>query len=78
MYMVHTMQVTQLTHLAGSLMVFLEGSHFHIDGPPPGPLLYCTQKQYSSLMNPPIVAQIFARNNCLGMYGYKLSSTQQR
>jgi hypothetical protein len=26
---------------------------FYIDGPPPGPLLYCTQEQYSSLMNPP-------------------------
>ncbi len=26
-----------------------------IDGPPPGPLLYCTQEQYSSLMNPPYV-----------------------
>jgi hypothetical protein len=22
-------------------------------GPPPGPLLYCTQEQYLSLMNPP-------------------------
>jgi hypothetical protein len=26
---------------------------FYIDGLPPGPLLYCTQEQYSSLMNPP-------------------------
>ncbi len=42
--------------LAGSLKVFLEGSgvlnryeySFYIDGPPPGPLLYCTQEQYSS------------------------------
>ncbi len=24
------------------------------DSPPPGPLLYCTQEQYSSLMSPPI------------------------
>ncbi len=49
------------TQVAGSLKVFLEGSgvlnrleySFYIDGPPPGPLLYCTQEQYSSLMNPP-------------------------
>jgi hypothetical protein len=27
---------------------------FYIDGLPPGPLLYCTQEQYSSLMNPPV------------------------
>ncbi len=47
--------------VAGSLKVFLEGSgvlnrqenSFYIDGPPPGPLLNCTQEQYSSLMNPP-------------------------
>ncbi len=50
--------------VAGSLKVFLEGSgvlnryeySFYIDGPPPGPLLYCTQEQYSSLMNPPEVS----------------------
>jgi hypothetical protein len=49
------------TQVADSLKVFLEGSgvlnsqeySFYIDGPPPGPLLYCTQEQYSSLMNPP-------------------------
>jgi hypothetical protein len=37
--------------MAGSLKVFLEGSgvlnrfeySFYIDGPPPGPLLYCTR-----------------------------------
>ncbi len=29
---------------------------FYIDGLPPGPLLYCTQEQYSSLMNPPQVS----------------------
>jgi hypothetical protein len=28
---------------------------FYIDGLPPGPLLYCTQEKYSSLMNPPYV-----------------------
>ncbi len=27
---------------------------FKSTAPPPGPLLYCTQEQYSSLMNPPI------------------------
>jgi hypothetical protein len=31
---------------------------FYIDGLPPGPLLYCTQEQYSSLMNPPIVEEL--------------------
>jgi hypothetical protein len=49
------------TNMAGSLKVFLEGSgvpnryeySFYFDDPPPGPLLYCTQEQYSSLMNPP-------------------------
>jgi hypothetical protein len=27
---------------------------FYIDGLPPGLLLYCTQEQYLSLMNPPM------------------------
>jgi hypothetical protein len=25
----------------------------------PGPLLYCTQEQYSSLMNPPLESEVF-------------------
>ncbi len=28
----------------------------YIDGPPLRPFLYCTQEQYSSLMNPPKVS----------------------
>ena len=32
---------------------------FYIDGPPPGRLLYCTQEQYSSLMNPPLLYSLF-------------------
>ncbi len=36
-------------------MLNREEYSFYIDGLPPGPLLYCTQEQYSSLMNPPIV-----------------------
>jgi hypothetical protein len=32
---------------------------FYIDGLPPGPLLYCTQEQYSSLMNPPCVYGVY-------------------
>ncbi len=48
--------------MVGSLKIFLKGSgvlnsleySFYIDGPPTGPLLYCTQEQYSSLMNPPL------------------------
>ncbi len=33
-------------------------------GPPPGPLLYCTQEQYSSLMNPPL--KKFYRKKIMG------------
>ena len=37
---------------------------FYIDGPPPGPLLYCTQEQYSSLMNPPLVLPFLCHLSC--------------
>jgi hypothetical protein len=55
--------------VAGSLKVFLEGSgvlnrqeySFYIDGPSPGPLLYCIQEQYSSLMNPPVFSVLAER-----------------
>ena len=38
---------------------------FYIDGLPAGPLLYCTQEQYSSLMNPPFVF-VGGRTHSLG------------
>ncbi len=58
---------------SGFIKLFLEGSgvlnrqeySFYIDGPPPGPLLYCTQEQFSSLMNPPMLfhRQLFSSNS---------------
>ncbi len=40
------------------LLRYINDACCYIDGPPPGPLLYCTQEQYSSLMNPPDVKRV--------------------